>query len=113
MKKEDVEKHFSKLFGLTGRKWPDISAPKFYLDKLQKYELEDFVAACSDDDALEEITRFGFNWPVLKRHIERMKGKRLSDSSDNNLEEKKRFNMSKMPDQLKKEIEKIKGFSDE
>lgn len=112
MRRQDVEEHFNKLFRLTGRRWPEGSQ-EVYLDKLQKYELEDFIAACSDDDALEEITRFGFNWPVLKRHIERMKGKRLADSSDNNLDDKKRFNMNKIPDALKKEIEKIKGFSNE
>ena len=112
MTKQEVEKHFNQLFGLTGRKWPDPSAPKFYLEKLQKYELEDFVSACNDDDALEEITRFGFNWPVLKKHVERMKGKRLSNLEDDGFEDKKRFNMSRMPDKLKKEIAKIKGFSD-
>jgi len=112
MRRQDVEIHFSKLFKLTGRKWPEGSQ-EAYLDKLQKYELEDFISACSDDDALEEITRYGFNWPVLKKHIERMKGKRLASLDDNDLDDKKRFNMGKMPDELKKEIAKIKGFSND
>jgi hypothetical protein len=111
MRRQDVEEQFGKLFSLTGRKLPDTSRPKDYLSKLQKYELEDFVAACGDDDALEEISRFGFNWPVLKRHIERMKGIRLKNEPEN-IDEKKRFNTSRMPDSIKDQIKKIKGFAD-
>ena len=107
MRRQDVESHFNRLFKLTGRKWPEGSQ-EAYLDKLQKYELEDFVATCNDDDALEEITRFGFNWPVLKKHIERMKSKRLVNEGDPC--EKKQFNMNQVPGALRKEIDRIKGF---
>lgn len=109
MRRQDVEEHFSRLFKLTGRKWPDGGA-EVYLDKLQKYELEDFISTCNDDDALEEITRFGFNWPVLKKHIERMKGKRVAKLNNVRPDEKKRFNMSKIPDSIREQIGKIKGF---
>ena len=108
--KKDMEKQFNKIYSLTNRSIPDVNNPEIYFNKLQKYKLEDFISACNDDDALEEITRFGFNWPVLKKHIERMKATRLRDVQP---EEGKRFNMNKIPDSLRAEIAKIKGFSND
>ena len=78
MRKEDVKVNMDTLFALTGRTWPSPGCQKVYLAKLQKYDLQDLVAACSSDDALEEISRFGFNWPVLKKHIEMAKNYRVS-----------------------------------
>ena len=68
-----------KIYMLTRREFEGKAQRDIIYEKLKGCNMSDFQQACNDDDLIEEVSRFGLNYAVIRKYVSRYRGVRETE----------------------------------